>query len=421
MVEDPAARVFLELGGIVVAFVLLVFALVNARRWRLVRDLPATRPGGATVGMLDVTATIHVQPGLVSHFAKQKCAWYRWRLQEWVSSGKNSHWKTIDSGGEEVSFYLEDDSGRLSVAPTGASVQPFKSYDVQKRSDDSLLGSLFNSGNKLWYFEETLPIGMRCSVVGYARQRPDLASLEIARDQRAAIFAISMKGASAIGRGFAHRTVGLGLLGLVALEIVLLQVSVPENATTNMIAASACYGAVAAFGWLFLAHNSMVELRQRVHQGWANVDVQLEKRYDLIHELMPLVEALGDHEATVQQLIAAMRSQLIATPPGSAGPDVLALAPHVAAVAEAYPSLVAQPQYERLSQALVACEDAIALARLYYNDIVTNWNSRITRIPDVFAASLFGCRPAALMQAFTGVDAPAPRVQLGGEARVRGS
>ncbi len=127
---------------------------------------------------------------------------------------------------------------------------------------------------------------------------------------------------------------------------------------------------------------------------------------------MPLVEALGSHESAVQTMVAAMRSQLIATPPGAAGPDPLALAPRLVAVAEAYPNLIAQPQYAQLHAALVQCEDAIALARTYYNDIATSWNTRIERVPDVIAARLFHCRPASLMQGFSGVEAPPPRVDL---------
>jgi hypothetical protein len=432
---DPLTRLLVVVAGIAVALAALAFSLAQARRWRMVRDLPKSHAGGVMVGMVDVSGAVRATPSLTSHLAELACAWYRWSVEErWsrlvtttstdakghttTSTHTESGWRTVGSGGEQVPFALEDETGRVRVLPQGASVDAHQALSCTVRRSDPLYyakgpqEAISDSDHVRRFQEDLLPVDVPCSVIGYARQSADLSALEIARDARARIFAISLRGSDAIGSGYRLATILLGLGGLAAALVTARLACGDDALAIGLVAAGAAYLGAAALGWLWLAHNSLVELRQRVHQGWANVDVQLEKRFDLIHELMPLVSALGEHEASVQAMVAAMRSQLIATAPGAAGPDALALAPRLTAVAEAYPHLVAQPQYARLHATLVQCEDAIALARTYYNDIATSWNARTQRVPDVIAARLFHCLPAPLMVGFTGVEAPAPRVDL---------
>ena len=109
--------------------------------------------------------------------------------------------------------------------------------------------------------------------------------------------------------------------------------------------------------------------------------------------------------------MAALRQQQQATPPGAPGPDVAVVGPHLAVVVEAYPQLIAQAQFLRLNQALVDCENRVALSRTYVNDIVTHWNTRLARIPDLLVARLGGMRPLALMPDFPGCQV-APVVRL---------
>ena len=73
-------------------------------------------------------------------------------------------------------------------------------------------------------------------------------------------------------------------------------------------------------GWAWMVFNSLIDLRQRVRQGWAQVDVQLKRRFDLIPNLVATVTGLRDHEAKLQESIALLHAQQLATPPGVAGP-----------------------------------------------------------------------------------------------------
>ena len=162
-----------------------------------------------------------------------------------------------------------------------------------------------------------------------------------------------------------------------------------------------------------VGYNRLVRLRNEVDTGWANIDVQLKRRFDLITRLVPIVEAVSAHESGVQRAVAAMRGQLMATAPGAAGPDVRAAMPVLTLVSEAYPDLKAQTNFAALSNSLRDCEDRIALARTYFNDIATHWNIRLDRFPDLILAKLTRLQRQALMPELEPPSSPdAPVVSL---------
>ena len=159
------------------------------------------------------------------------------------------------------------------------------------------------------------------------------------------------------------------------------------------------YGFTVGLGWVWMVFNSLIDLRQRVRQGWAQVDVQLKRRFDLIPNLVATVTGLRDHEATLQEHLALLRSQQTATPPGVAGPDYAACTQVLVAVREAYPTLTAQPAFLDLQKSLVETEHRIALARGYFNEIATHYNTRLEQIPDRFVAALGALKEQPLMLA----------------------
>ena len=101
----------------------------------------------------------------------------------------------------------------------------------------------------------------------------------------------------------------------------------------------------------------------------------------------------------MQTAVAALRAQLTATRPGEPGPDLGGVAGVVRVVAEKYPSLVAQDGFSRLQRQLVETEQRIALARAYYNDIATQFATRVGQVPDAWLASVASVRAEPLLQA----------------------
>lgn len=148
-----------------------------------------------------------------------------------------------------------------------------------------------------------------------------------------------------------------------------------------------------------MVYNSLVDFRQRVARAWAHIDVQLKRRHDLIPNLVGAVQALSSHEREVHEALALLRSQLQATPPGQAGADYRGCASRLMALREAYPALKADDGFRRLQEALTQTEQRVALARGYYNEIVTAWNTRLERIPDRWVAALSGMRRRPLLDA----------------------
>jgi hypothetical protein len=119
----------------------------------------------------------------------------------------------------------------------------------------------------------------------------------------------------------------------------------------------------------------------------------------LIPNLVNAVKGYRDHEASTQEALAAMRSQLSATPPGQAGDDFRSVQGDIKILKEAYPELKADKNFVALQQELSDTEQRIALARSYFNSIATFYNTRLQVVPDRFIAALGAMKPRALMEA----------------------
>ena len=166
---------------------------------------------------------------------------------------------------------------------------------------------------------------------------------------------------------------------------------------------------------LVVGYNRLVRLRNEVDTGWANIDVQLERRTDLIPNLVETVKAYAAHEREVFQSVTEARTALQrATSPRAAAEadDLLGLAlGRLFAVAEAYPELKASENFLRLQDELTDTEDKISAARRYYNATVMRYNTQVQSIPGVLYARPLGFTAREFFSA--GEDAQAvPQVQL---------
>jgi LemA protein len=145
-----------------------------------------------------------------------------------------------------------------------------------------------------------------------------------------------------------------------------------------------------------VGYNRLVRLRNEADTGWANIDVQLERRGDLIPNLVETVKGYAAHERGVFDEVTKARSALQqATTPAAAGEanDVLTAAlGRLFAVAEAYPELRASENFLRLQDELTDTEDKISAARRYYNSTVMHYNTGIQSLPWVLVARVLGFR-----------------------------
>ena len=147
------------------------------------------------------------------------------------------------------------------------------------------------------------------------------------------------------------------------------------------------------FGWGLVVYNSLVNLRNIVDQAWSTIDVQLNRRSDLIPNLVEIIEGYKEHEKYIQVQIEELRAQAMnpETPKG-----VTSL---IHSIAEAYPELKAGQQFLNLQRALEETEQRIALARGYYNQLTRFYNTRLQLIPDMYVADIGGLKPRQYWEA----------------------
>ena len=145
---------------------------------------------------------------------------------------------------------------------------------------------------------------------------------------------------------------------------------------------------------LVFLYNRLVTLRNRVENAWAQVDVQLRRRYDLIPNLVETVKGYAAHERETFEAVtnARARAQAAQGPADqSAAEGILGQAlGRLFAVAEAYPELQADENFRQLQDELAETENKIAVSRQVYNDTVLTYNTAIQTVPGLLIAGPFG-------------------------------
>ena len=146
--------------------------------------------------------------------------------------------------------------------------------------------------------------------------------------------------------------------------------------------------------FLVLAYNGLVRLRNRIDNAWAQIDVQLRRRYDLIPNLVETVKGYASHERQTFESVTnaranALNAQGVANQ-ADAENQITGALKSLFAVAEAYPELKANQNFLALQEELTATEGRIAYARQFYNDEVLKLNTRIQSFPTNVLANAFG-------------------------------
>jgi LemA protein len=152
--------------------------------------------------------------------------------------------------------------------------------------------------------------------------------------------------------------------------------------------------------WLF---NRLVRLRNQVHVAWSDVDVQLQRRHDLVPMLVETVKGYAHHEQGLLEQIAQARSAaLAATAPAARGAPETALGQglgRLLALGEAYPDLKASANFRQLSSELVEIEDTLQHARRFYNGSVREYNTALETFPALVIAKALAFKPAEFFAA----------------------
>ena len=159
---------------------------------------------------------------------------------------------------------------------------------------------------------------------------------------------------------------------------------------------------------LAVLYNQLIARRQMANNGWADIDVQLKRRADLVPQLVSVVQGYAAHERQLFTDIAEKRTQALAAGDdpqlrGAAETDLTKPLGRLIALGEGYPELKASQNFLDLQNQLADTENKIAYARNYYNGAVEIYNIRAERFPAVLIAGPFGFTPAEFFGGQDGV------------------
>jgi LemA protein len=170
--------------------------------------------------------------------------------------------------------------------------------------------------------------------------------------------------------------------------------------------------------WVAAVYNSLVAGRNRVKNSWAQIDVQLKRRHDLIPNLVETVKGYAAHEKQTLENVIAARSQAVSARSGDIDGQIKAETAlggalgRLMMVMENYPDLKANANFLALQEELTSTENKISFARQAYNDEVMQYNTKLESFPSNMVAGPFGFKPATFFQVEGEKERQAPQVKF---------
>ncbi len=169
--------------------------------------------------------------------------------------------------------------------------------------------------------------------------------------------------------------------------------------------------------WMY---NSLVRLKVQTDNAWADIDVQLKRRYDLIPNLVETVKGYAGHEKGTLEAVINARNRAMS----AAGPADKAQAENMLsgalkslfALSEAYPQLRAVESFTSLQNSLTQIEDTVQNARRYYNAVVRDLNTKILQFPTNIFAGMLGFKQREFFEVSAPAEREAPKVSFGNPA-----
>jgi LemA protein len=178
-------------------------------------------------------------------------------------------------------------------------------------------------------------------------------------------------------------------------------------------------GIIVILVFIFIGfYNDLVRLRNQVKNAWAQIDVQLKRRHDLIPNLVETVKGYVKHERETLESVTKARN--LAQQAVSAGPEersrlegeLSSALSRLIAVAESYPDLKANQNFLALQEELTSTENKISFARQFYNDSVLNYNNKTQMFPSSIIAGMAGFKPGEFFEVNVAEEREAPKVSF---------
>jgi LemA protein len=166
---------------------------------------------------------------------------------------------------------------------------------------------------------------------------------------------------------------------------------------------------------VFFMYNGLIKLKVQAAGAWADIDVQLKRRHDLVPNLVETVKGYATHERGALEAVIDARSRAVGATgvasKAAAESELTGAVRGLLALSENYPQLRASENFAQLQSSLASIEDAIQNARRYYNAVVRDLNTRVQQFPGNILANAFGIRQQEFFEATAG-EQEVPRVSF---------
>ena len=411
------------LAGMFVGIASYFWSLGQYRLKKTIEYTPTSKAISVAPGVAEVAGV--AQPAgepLISPYGGTPCAYYETRVYKWSGSGKSRHKYLAAELESDALFYIEDDTGKVLVrmkleqsdwsvlSPLLAGrknlTKEMVKRDFYASGNPMVIKGLFTPGlkeggaaieaflkksvpsladycDRVEIEERCLSIGEQVYLLGVAKEKDidGKPQMVIGRDSEKGVFCIA-DGTEKDVLSSMNVWTYVALAGgpvLFALCFILLDAIYIRSSVSQLAwPAAALMYAYAAWVLAIEFYNGMVLLKNSVERARANVDALLERRSDLISNLVVVAKASARHEKTLQDEIAKIRADA-----PTASKDLLALA-------ENYPKLTAAENFKLLMEELSHTEGWLAGARIYVADSVMLYNTRVSTFPYSALASIAG-------------------------------
>ncbi len=152
--------------------------------------------------------------------------------------------------------------------------------------------------------------------------------------------------------------------------------------------------------WVIGVYNALVRARQKVRNSWSQIEVQLQRRFDMIPNLVETVKGYAKHESGVFEKVAELRTawanSKTVSEKAEIGNQLSDTLKTIMSVSENYPELKANQNFIQLQEQIQDTENKISYSRQFYNDSVTMYNTKLEVFPNNLIASMFGFKPETL-------------------------
>lgn len=173
---------------------------------------------------------------------------------------------------------------------------------------------------------------------------------------------------------------------------------------------------VVVVGYILVAYNSLVRLKNQMQEAWSDIDVQLKRRHSLIPNLVETVKGYATHEREAFESVTAARAKAL----GAQTPHEKAQAENmlsstlksIFAISENYPDLKANTNFLELQRELSDTENKIQASRRFYNGMVRDYNTATQTVPTNLVASMFGFGPAEFFEVENEEEKQVPKVSF---------